>query len=114
MEVYIRVVQPGVKVFPVVDGSLGRAARQGLNKNAGRYEYEGRELRYELGPHSTGNLETLARWVQVARQQDSEAQSAIRCAPDAIYGDVVPVLDCLVAAGFERIAFAAEARADSN
>jgi len=112
VEVYITVLKAGSKVFPPADKERrGQPFVADPDKPEARFEYKGRVLEYGLGPKKTKDLKKLFTWVKEARDRDEEAPSTIHTFPGCSYGDVVPVLDNLVDAGFDKITFAGEEKA---
>ena len=112
VEVYIFVVQSGSKIYPKENADLqGQPFVPDPENINARYEYKNRVLEYGLGPKRTKDLKVLAKWLKDAHEKDDEAPSTIQTAVNCTYGDVVPVLDNLVDAGFEKITFAGEQKA---
>jgi len=108
VEVYINVIKSGTKVFPANNEQKGQPFVFDPKEPEARFEYNGRVVEYGLGPKRTKDLKKLYKWVKEAHEQDDESPSTIHTFPDCVYGDVVPVLDNLVDAGFEKITFAGE------
>ena len=106
MEITIHVVEPGDKVF--ARGSDRGQPWAWDPDNKRRFEFVGRKLRYQIGPRKTEDLETITRWLREYYKKDPEAPSTIDCRPGTVYGDMVPVLDSAVDAGFTDITFVGE------
>ena len=100
VEIMIRVVEPGAKVDPR-DASLPWSG-------AGRFDFVGRKLTYQIGLQKTTNLDELQKILRSLYQSDPERKSAIDCRPGTVYADMVPVLDATVDAGFRDITFVGE------
>ena len=73
-----------------------------------RFEFVGRELRYQIGPRKTEEIDTVARWLLDFYRKDPKSPATIDCRPGSVYGDMVPVLDAAVEAGFTDITFVGE------
>ena len=106
VEITIHVVNEGEKVF--AQGSdRGKPFRWDPD-NKRRFEYVGRQLRYQIGPRKTDDLETITRWLREYYRKDPEAPVTIDCRPGTVYGDMVPVLDSAVDADFTDITLVGE------
>lgn len=98
VEIALKVKQAGNKVEP--DGS-GRK-KQG----PGRFVFDdSRVIEYSVGPVKTRDLAELERRLKTLRAKDPERPATIDARAGTVYGDVVPVLDVAIAAGFEEITF---------
>ena len=73
-----------------------------------RFRFVGRAPQYTLGPRRTGDLEELTGWMRNLWRKDPAAPLHLRARGGTVYGDVVPVLDAAVAAGFASVRFAGE------
>lgn len=71
----------------------------------GRYLYVGRELAYSIGPIKFRDLDALSARLKNIYKSDSERPATIDCRQKTVYGDMVPVLDAAVEAGYEDITF---------
>ncbi len=74
----------------------------------GRFEYIGRKLRYQVGPRSTSEIDELAKSLRRMIDADPERPATIDSRPGTVYGDIVPVLDVAVDAGYQDITFVGE------
>ena len=79
-----------------------------------RFKITGRQLRYQVGPRKTDDLATVTRWMREFFQKDPEAPVTLDCRPGSVYGDMVPVLDATVDAGFTDITFVGEYKTPSK
>jgi biopolymer transport protein ExbD len=73
-----------------------------------RFVFDGRQLTLQLGPRKTSKVDELGGWLKDHFDKDPEASTTIDCRPGTVYGDMVPVLDALVDAGFESVTFVGE------
>ncbi len=110
VEITIHIVQPGAKVFAkgLHEGEPWSPNPPGSQAPDRRFEFVGRELRYQIGPRKTEDIDTIGRWLRDFYRKDSEAPATIDCRPGSVYGDMVPVLDAAVEAGFTDITFVGE------
>ena len=100
IEILIKVIKEGDKRDPKkVDQPWG---------GEGRFEYVGRECSFHIGPRKTEDVEDLGRRLAVLYQKDPERPATIGAYPGTVYGDVVPVLDKAIEAGFTDITFIGE------
>ena len=104
VEITIHVKDSGKKLFAAApdqgmpwDGSANR-----------RFIYDGRKLTFQLGPRKTAKMDELGDWLNDHFKKDPEASTTIDCRPGTVYGDMVPVLDALVDAGFDSVTFVGE------
>ena len=107
VEIQIRVVKAGTKMSPFKDGKL---YNPGPPLNHKRFEYkEGtREVSYQIGPEKTSDLKKVAKRLVDLKGQDAKRPVTIDCRAGVVYGDMVPVLDSAIDAGFEEITFVGE------
>ena len=77
-------------------------------KGEGRFEYIGREQSYHVGPRRAKNLDDLLDKLTSMYKADPERPTTIAPYPGTVYGDVVPVLDRAIEAGFTDITFVGE------
>ena len=104
LEISIRVKKEGSRVF-------ASGAEKGQPHNGDkdrRFEFKGRELSYAVGPRKTEDVDQLGKWLKDFYKKDPERPSTIDCRPGTVYGDMVPVLDAAVDAGFTDITFIGE------
>ena len=104
VEVTIQVDKAGTKVY--ADGAGKGTPWQGEGDR--RFSFQGRELRYNLGPRKTTDLDTLVTWIEPLYKKEDNTPATIDCRPGTVYGDMVPVLDAFVEAKFEKITFVGE------
>jgi len=104
IEVVILVDVSGAKVYAT--GNDKNQPWQGENDR--RFEFQGRKLVYQIGPRKTKKLEEIGKWMKEFYRKDPESPTTIDCRPGTVYGDMVPVLDMTVEAGFDQITFIAE------
>lgn len=104
VEITIKVDDPGQKVF-AAGAEKGEPWTGDPDR---RYEIVGRELLYQIGPRKTRQLDEIQRWLEDYFRRDPEAPATIDCRPGTVYGDMVPVLDAAIAAGFTEITFVGE------
>ncbi len=104
IEITIKIKKEGQRVFAsgtekgqLYDGSEGR-----------RFEFVGRQLSYSIGPRKTEKISDIGKWLEDFFRKDPERPSTIDCRPGTVYGDMVPVLDAAVEAGFTDITFIGE------
>lgn len=72
----------------------------------GRFVFDGsRVIEYSVGPFKTTKVGELLSRLKALRKQDEERPATIDAMPGTVYGDVVPVLDAALEAGFEEITF---------
>ena len=74
----------------------------------GRYEWLGRVIEYQIGPKRTTDLEVLQDRLEELYKADDERPATIDSRPGTTYGDVVPVLDAAIFAGYTDITFVGE------
>lgn len=74
----------------------------------GRFEYVGREVAYSIGPRRVEDLEALESHLERLHRADPERKATIAPLSGTVYGDVVPVLDMAIQAGFTDITFVGE------
>ena len=74
----------------------------------GRYEWLGRVIAYQIGPKRTTDLEVLQDRLEELFKADDERPATIDSRPGTTYGDVVPVLDAAIFAGYTDITFVGE------
>jgi len=104
LEISIKVQQEGQRVF-----ASGNERGQPYDGTPGRrFEFVGRKLTYSIGPRKTGKIDDIAKWLKDFYRKDPERPSTIDCRPGTVYGDMVPVLDAAVDAGFTDITFIGE------
>lgn len=77
-------------------------------KGEGRFEYVGREQTYFLGPRKMASLQDLGEQLKKLYRSDPERPATIAPLPGTVYGDVVPVLDRAIEAGYTDITFVGE------
>jgi len=104
VEITILVANAGTKVYAAGDD----AGKVWQGEPTRRFEFEGRRLRYQIGPRKSEELDKIQTWLEDLYRKDPEAASTIDCRPGTVYGDMVPVLDALVASGFTQITFVGE------
>ena len=104
VEIVITVPTAGTKVYAT--GPEEGQVWQGESDR--RFEFDGRRLHYQIGPRKSKDLDKIQTWLEDLFRKDPEASSTIDCRPGTVYGDMVPVLDALVAAGFTQITFVGE------
>ena len=104
LEISIRVKKEGNRLF-----ASGADRGQTWNGDRDRrFEFSGRELVYSIGPRKTEKVSDIAKWLKDFYRKDPERPSTIDCRPGTVYGDMVPVLDAAVDAGFTDITFIGE------
>ncbi len=93
----------------VVDAGERRDARDASLPwgGSGRFQLVGRRLEYTVGPHRSGELDSLAERLRALRAAgaDGDGDATLEPGPGTVYADVVGVLDALAGAGFTSIAF---------
>lgn len=104
VEITIHVDNPGEKVF-ATGLEKGQPWKGSPDR---RFEFVGRTLTYQIGPRKTKDLDQITAWLKEFFAKDPEAPSTIDCRPGTVYGDMVPVLDAAVDAGFTSITFVGE------
>ena len=104
IEITIKVDAPGQQVYA---SGLERGQTWQGEKDR-RFEFVGRKLSYAIGPRKTKKLEDIGKWLTDLYRKDPERPSTIDCRPGTVYGDMVPVLDAAVDAGFTDITFIGE------
>lgn len=105
LTIRITVVAPGVRVAP---RDPARAPSEREWAGSGRFELAGRRLAYGVGARTTASLPELRGWLEGLRSADPERALALDAGPGTLHGDVVPVLDAAVLAGFSSVRFVAE------
>ena len=100
VEIKVKVVKEGSRRDPV-DTSKPWSGE-------GRYEYIGREQAYYVGPRQARDLDDLLERLQTLYRSDPERPTTIAPFPGTVYGDIVPVLDRTIEAGFQDITFVGE------
>jgi len=110
IEITIKIVHAGERVFAANPG-MGQPWDGDRNR---RYEFKGRELIYSIGPRKTKKLTEIGKWLGDLYKQNPERPSTIDCRPGTVYGDMVPVLDAAVDAGFTDITFVGEYKQPSK
>ena len=100
VEITVHVIQEGQKMDP----NDARKPWSGEH----RYQWVGRQLSYQIGPIKFSDLGKLEDRLEVIREGDPERPATIDARKGTIYGDVVPVLDAAINAGFEEITFVGE------
>jgi len=100
VEIRVNVVVPGEKRDPN-DMSKPWSGK-------GRFEYVGRKTTYHIGPRQTNDIADLGSQLAKLYRSDSERPATIAAYPGTVYGDVVPVLDQAIAAGYQDITFIGE------
>ena len=108
VEIVIHVDEAGNRVFAAGDDKGQPWASDPSLDNQRRYELIGRRVHYTLGPRKTTDLKELTKWLKDFFRKDEEAPCTIDCRPGSVYGDMVPVLDAAIDAGFENITFVGE------
>jgi len=106
VEITIHVDKVGDRVY--AGGDIEGQPWELDSKNYKRFKYANRVLEYQIGPRRTKKLETVEEWLRDFYKKDSEAPATIDCRPGTVYGDMVPVLDAALDAGFESITFVGE------
>ena len=104
LEISIRVKEEGGRVY--ASGSERGQTWQGEKDR--RFEFVGRKLTYSIGPRKTEKISDIAKWLKDFYRKDPERPSTIDCRPGTVYGDMVPILDAAVDAGFTDITFIGE------
>ena len=104
VEIVIRVLNEGQRVYAENPGK----GEPWQGEPDRRFEFVGRRLQYSVGPRKTEDLGKLEKWLEDLYRKDPESPSTIDCRPKTVYGDMVPVLDATVAAGFTEITFIGE------
>jgi biopolymer transport protein ExbD len=104
IEIVIMVDVAGSKVYAT--GKDMGLPWQGENDR--RFEFTGRKLIYQIGPRKTKKLTEVGKWMKDFFRKDPESPTTIDCRPGTVYGDMVPVLDVTVDAGFSQITFIGE------
>ncbi|MEM7306521.1 MAG: biopolymer transporter ExbD [Planctomycetota bacterium] len=74
----------------------------------GRYQWVGRKVLYQIGPKKITDLKSLERRLKDLYEADEERPATIDSRPGTTYGDVVPVLDAAIFAGYTDITFVGE------
>ncbi len=74
----------------------------------GRFEYVGREQTYAVGPRKVKDLAELKERLIALYKASPESPATIAPYPGTVYGDIVPVLDRAIEAGFTDITFVGE------
>ncbi len=73
-----------------------------------RFEWVGRVIDYQIGPRKTNKIDEVQDRLEELYKADPERPATIDSRPGTCYGDVVPVLDAAVLAGFTDITFVGE------
>jgi biopolymer transport protein ExbD len=103
VEILIRVVKAGRKLSPYLDGKPYDPDKHK------RFEYDSsREVSYQIGPEKTDDIIKVAKRLKDLFGQDEERPVTIDCRAGVVYGDMVPVLDVAIDAGFTEITFVGE------
>ena len=99
LELSIRVLEPGER----------RDALRPERPWAGRgpFEFVGRRLSYAIGPRRMADLDAVRRQLGSLRAQDPDYRLSLDPGPGAVHGDVLPVLDAAIEAGFTKVSFGA-------
>lgn len=77
-------------------------------KGEGRWQWVGRKLDYQIGPRKFTDVDKLGERLEDLHEADDERPATIDSRAGTIYGDVVPVLDAAILAGFTDITFVGE------
>ena len=99
VDIVIELVRPGEPRDP------GRAAEPWSGE--GRFQLVGHEVRYWVGPRSYADLEAVEKRLTELHRADPERPLSIRPATGVVMGDIVPLLDASVRAGFTDVSFRA-------
>jgi len=99
LEVSIRVRAPGER----------RDARHPERPwgGSGPFEYVGRSLSYTLGPRRMADLDALRGHLAGLLARDPEYRLSLDAGPGTVHGDVLPVLDAAIDAGFTNVSIGA-------
>jgi biopolymer transport protein ExbD len=104
----VRIIKEGRKLFPGPDREPYTDA---TNKRRYVWDYNTRELQYVIANDKTGQLSVLADKLQQihkrrkAADPDDKVPATIDARGATCYGDIVPVLDAAIEAGFIDITF---------
>lgn len=104
IEITIKIKKEGQRVY-----ASGKERGQPWGgESSRRFEFENREQIYSIGPRKTDEVDKIGKWLEDLFKKDPERPSTIDCRPGTVYGDMVPVLDAAVEAGFTDITFIGE------
>ncbi len=103
VEIVCKVLKEGRRVEPRKDKSEPAVEWDGVAGT--RYEYEGREMIYGIGPKITTDLEEIARTLKRIHENDPERPATIDARKGTVYADVVGLLDAAMNANFTDVTF---------
>ena len=99
IEIVVRVTEPGTRIG-VVSG------RQVSASSGERYEFSAdRALSYRVGPRMCASPAEVSERLRELSALDPEREVKIDVKPGVVYGEVVPVVDGVLAAGLRDVRF---------
>jgi biopolymer transport protein ExbD len=100
VEITLKIISEGKRMDPMVATKPWNGEK--------RFQWVGREVSYQIGPRKFRDLEDLEKRLHELHKADDKRPSTIDSRAGTIYGDVVPVLDAAIRAGFRDITFVGE------
>ena len=100
VEILVKVDQEGRRMHP-------KYANEPWS-GEGRFQWVGRKMTYKIGPRTFKDLGELEDRLKDLFEADDERPATIDSRAGTTYGDVVPVLDAAILAGFTNITFVGE------